>query len=156
MPSKPVLRLAVTGGRKYQDYYNVQRTMRKIAAKFDLVIIHGDCPTGADHWAKIYCDLTETPQEPYPAKWKTQGDAAGFARNQWMVENANIQLCIAFPGGPGTADMVARCSAAGIPVKLIKAREDDCPSRVEKPAVESAAGSVQHVAADPAVAQQAD
>ena len=41
---------------------------------------------------------------------------AGFVRNQRMIDEGKPDLCVAFPGGDGTADMVKRARAAGIEV----------------------------------------
>jgi len=35
------------------------------------------------------------------------------------MADAGADLCIAFPGGRGTADMVRRARAAGIPVRSV-------------------------------------
>lgn len=56
----------------------------------------------------------------YPADWDKHGPAAGPIRNQHMLDsNPGIELVIAFPGGVGTADMVRRAKAKGIPVETI-------------------------------------
>lgn len=58
--------------------------------------------------------------EPFPVtheEWKRLGPRAGPLRNQRMVDALpKPVLCIAFPGGRGTADCVSRARAAGIPV----------------------------------------
>jgi hypothetical protein len=41
---------------------------------------------------------------------------AGFARNQSMLDEERPDACLALPGGNGTADMVARCLRAGVPL----------------------------------------
>lgn len=124
---KEKLTIGVTGGRAYRDYFAVQQALAKVSARFDITVVHGDAK-GADAWARAWCELTGTPQKPYPADWKNVPDA-GMARNQQMVDEAGIQLLIAFPGGSGTNDMVQRCHRAGIPIKFIKERvTDDCPS----------------------------
>src|SRR5690606_30354012 len=58
----------------------------------------------------------------YPADWRRHGRAAGPIRNQEMAD-AGADLCIAFPGGRGTADMVRRARAAGIPVRSVPERQ---------------------------------
>jgi hypothetical protein len=113
--------------------------------------VHGDAD-GADTLARLWCERTNTPQKKYPALWKKFGDAAGFLRNQQMVDEAGIQLLLAFPGNNGTMDMVNRCLFARIPVKQIEARKDDRPQRVEKPAAQGEAGELQHHPADTACA----
>jgi ABC-type Fe3+-hydroxamate transport system substrate-binding protein len=37
-----------------------------------------------------------------------------------MIEEGKPDLVVAFPGGRGTADMVAKAEAAGIPVQRVK------------------------------------
>ncbi|GGD30599.1 hypothetical protein GCM10011335_37050 [Aureimonas glaciei] len=51
------------------------------------------------------------------ADWKKHGRAAGPIRNQRMIDEWKPTLVIAFPGGRGTADMIRRAEAAGIPVR---------------------------------------
>lgn len=124
---KEKLRVAVTGGRDYNDYYNIQRTLAKVSARFDITVIHG-AAKGADSLARIWCERTHTPMLPFPAQWDRYGTAAGGVRNQQMIDEGKPQLLLSFPGGPGTRDMTDRCLAAGIPVKIIPARvlENDC------------------------------
>jgi predicted Rossmann-fold nucleotide-binding protein len=43
---------------------------------------------------------------------------AGHYRNQEMADTG-ADLCIAFPGGRGTADMVRRAAAAGIEIRRV-------------------------------------
>lgn len=50
------------------------------------------------------------------ANWDFYGKKAGPIRNTWMLKYATPDLVIAFPGGGGTADMVAQAEAAGIDV----------------------------------------
>src|ERR1700758_1010071 len=114
------LTVGVTGGRAYRDYFAVQKALAKVSARFDITVVDGDCPTGADYWAKIWCERTGTPRIPYPADWDSYGDAAGFLRNTEMVEKAGIQLLLSFPGDNGTRDMTDKCLVANIPVKLIR------------------------------------
>lgn len=44
---------------------------------------------------------------------------AGFARNLEMLREFRPDMLLAFPGGPGTADCVAKAHALGIEVKLL-------------------------------------
>jgi YspA, cpYpsA-related SLOG family len=52
----------------------------------------------------------------YPAQWDKYGKKAGVVRNQEMLDREEIEFVVACPGGRGTADMVRRATAAGIPV----------------------------------------
>jgi hypothetical protein len=56
----------------------------------------------------------------YPADWTRHGKAAGPKRNQLMLDKEKPDLVIAFPGGKGTADMVARAKAQGFKVMEVE------------------------------------
>jgi hypothetical protein len=78
-------------------------------------IIEGGA-TGADTcafwWAKMHGIKSHT----FRADWDKHGKRAGFLRNQEMLDTGKPDLVIAFPGGNGTADMVARAKKAGVEV----------------------------------------
>lgn len=118
------MRILVTGSREWTDEWELQKALLKAASRagFDepIIIVHGDCPTGADFWAhKVALHYEWTP-EPHPADWDAYGKAAGPCRNQLMV-NLGADVCLAFfqPGAAnrGTSDCAARAEKAGIPVK---------------------------------------
>ena len=83
----------------------------------DIKIIAGGA-RGADSLAVEWAKSRGIPFQEFPANWSLHGrKAAGPKRNQQMLDENNIFLVIAFPGGSGTADMVARAQKAGIHVK---------------------------------------
>lgn len=59
---------------------------------------------------------------PFYADWKKHGRAAGPIRNQRMLDEGKPELVLAFHTDPklgrGTADMVRRARAAGVPVEV--------------------------------------
>lgn len=112
-------RLAVTGGRDYRDREAVFGQLfacRRSASRtgLTLVVIHGDCPTGADHWAALWCAKTGVPERRYPADWDRYGRSAGPRRNEEMLAAEQPDMVLAFPGGRGTADCVRRARARGL------------------------------------------
>ena len=82
-------------------------------------VIVGDA-SGADRWAKIWCDKRGVPCEAFKADWSL-GKRAGPERNQRMVDK-RPDAAVRFPGGRGTADCAARCEKAGIEVFEVKVR----------------------------------
>jgi hypothetical protein len=51
------------------------------------------------------------------AEWNRHGNKAGPIRNATMLAmKPPVKLVVAFPGGSGTADMVAKAKAAGLEV----------------------------------------
>ncbi len=68
--------------------------------------------TGAAHWALS----SGIPQSCFTADWDRYGRQAGPLRNTRMLAEGQPDAVIAFPGGAGTADMVRKARAAGLPV----------------------------------------
>lgn len=90
--------------------------------------IHGDAD-GADRLADAWFRYQGIPVLKFPAKWSEidipgarirwgrhgfYNAAAGTWRNQTMLDEGKPTAFLAMPGGTGTADMVARCRAAGL------------------------------------------
>jgi len=114
------MRILVTGSRRWADEDAVWMAIVNEARAEPLVIVHGDCPTGADAIAKAGAEwMLDTVQEAHPADW-SQGRGAGPRRNQEMVD-LGADLCLAFPLGesPGTKDCMRRALAAGIPLHVV-------------------------------------
>lgn len=86
------------------------------------VIVHGDC-RGADALCGLVGAQLGYTIKAYPADWHL-GHFAGLVRNKAMLTlHPEIGLCLAFHDAiersRGTADMIARAAAAGIPVRLV-------------------------------------
>ena len=79
------------------------------------VLIHG-AARGADEGAARWAKSEGIASRAYPANWRKHGKAAGPIRNQQMLDDGRPDFVVAFPGGRGTADMVRRAHAAGVPV----------------------------------------
>lgn len=109
------MRLLVCGGRDYRNSQLLFATLDEINP--DLVITGG--ATGADQLAQEWAVLRGKPFCVFPAHWGAKGKAAGPVRNLWMAEHAKADLLVAFPGGRGTADMIANAQVFNIPVRTI-------------------------------------
>lgn len=124
-------RVIVTGGRGFVDVGLVTRALALVNPYAALV--HGAAP-GADSLAAGVWLSWGHRVEPHPARWsapcrsqcrpghrrrRRSGEdycpMAGPYRNQEMAD-AGADVCLAFPGGRGTADMKARALTAGISV----------------------------------------
>ncbi len=111
------MRVLVCGGRNFSDTSLFGEAVERFAPCVTL-IIHGGA-AGADEMADNWGIWAEIPVECYEADWKRYGNSAGPIRNQQMIDEGKPDLVLAFPGGRGTADMVRRAKAAGIPVEEI-------------------------------------
>lgn len=108
--------IIVCGGRDYTDRAAVFAALDRAHAKRPLVaVVHG-AATGADALADEWAKARGVTRFPCPADWKLDGRAAGPKRNQFMLDCFQPFGVVAFPGGAGTADLVRRARAAGVPV----------------------------------------
>lgn len=114
------MRVLVCGGRDFDDYRRFASSMNTLDLRDGpfKTVIHGGAP-GADWCAHLWADSARRQEVEFKADWKKHGRAAGPLRNQQMLDEGKPDLVIAFPGGRGTADMVRRAKAAGIPVREI-------------------------------------
>lgn len=108
--------IIVCGGRRYNKTATVVWALDRIALAHKIGrVVTGGGP-GADalaaHWARAR-GVTYVAEPP---DWKAHGRAAGPIRNQRMLDDWAPSAVVAFPGGAGTADMVAKARAAGVPV----------------------------------------
>lgn len=100
------MRVLVCGGRSYTDYSKVNAVLNYQHYKYPItIIVYGMAP-GADSLARRWAFENNIPVLGFPAEWSLYGKAAGLIRNRRMVEVGKPDLVIAFPGGPGTANMI--------------------------------------------------
>lgn len=112
------LRVLVCGGREYADRETLERVLSAILTEFywggdsphpGVEIIEGG-GTGADELARRWAIDHECPVSTYPADWARFGDKAGPIRNGEMLRRTDPDVVIAFPGGAGTRDMLAKAT----------------------------------------------
>lgn len=110
------MKLLVCGGRDFADRGFVFAALDRVDAKRRVfLLIHG-AASGADALAEEWARARGVSYAPNPARWAELGRRAGMVRNQEMLDLFAPDGVVAFPGGRGTADMVARARAAGVPV----------------------------------------
>lgn len=111
------MKVLVCGGRGYTGtghVFSVLDDMHRLEPI--TLIIHGasgKTDFNADEWAR----RNVVPCLRVPADWKQHGSSAGPIRNRQMLK-AKPALVVAFPGGAGTADMIAAAQAAKVPVRI--------------------------------------
>ena len=123
-PARPGALILVCGGRDYADSAHVYSVLDALQPS---AVVHGACGVDADRprWARLrgadrladaWCARRQVPVIRVPARWSALGRRAGAVRNQQMLELYRPALLVAFPGHLGTADLVLRARAAGVPV----------------------------------------
>ena len=113
------MKVLVCGGRDYNDYGHLKRVMSNFVAsrgidKEEIHIIHGGA-LGADSMAEFWANENGIKTLVFQADWTQHGKAAGPIRNRQML-NVGPDIVIAFPGGPGTENMIELAKEAGIKV----------------------------------------
>lgn len=127
-----VVRTVLTcGGRSYATWvegkpdWAVQKERDAVWAAMDWLdsqrgpitrLVEG-AARGADTATKQWAmGRTRMDIRSYRADWKTHGRPAGPLRNTKMLDDNEVDLVVAFPGGRGTADMVRQALLRGVPV----------------------------------------
>lgn len=101
-------KVLVCGGRRYSNNRSMWDALDALHKEIgDFVVICGDA-SGADRLAITWARERELPFRGYPARWTHEGIAAGIRRNQYMIDDAPIDVIVAFLGGNGTCDMMKR------------------------------------------------
>jgi YspA, cpYpsA-related SLOG family len=110
------MRVLVCGGRQFEDRDILSAALDHLSKDrgFSRVISGG--ALGADTLAEEWAETAGLPTTVYHADWEKLGRKAGPIRNQQKLDESRPELLVAFPGGPGTADMVGRARAADIEV----------------------------------------
>lgn len=143
------VRVLVTGSRSWADGQAITGALldswhdaiQVLSPDVRFVVVHGDCPQGADALAKQWATTNGLIHEPHAADWAAPcGDAcpdrphrktskehgeycplAGHHRNQFMVDlGADLVLAFHRNNSRGTADCIRRAKKAGIPVRILE------------------------------------
>src|SRR5690348_7393039 len=108
------MKLLVCGGRTYFDAKTLWRVLDDLHARHGVTaVIHGGAK-GADTLAGEWAASHGVDVTVYYANWTAHGAAAGPRRSARMLADGKPDLVVAFPGGAGTRDMVAKAKAAGV------------------------------------------
>lgn len=113
------MRVLVCGGRDFDDPFLLAARLAELGP-FSM-LIHGDA-RGADTLADNWARYMGVPVIRFPADWRKHGAYAGPIRNRQMLVEGKPDLVVAFPGGKGTANMVALAREAC--VEVVEVKED--------------------------------
>jgi hypothetical protein len=113
------MKVLVTGGREFKDAELLNSTLTKIHNDIPItLIIHGGAK-GADRLAGEWANANKIICMVFHADWSKHGLAAGPIRNSEMLKEIP-DLVVAFPGGPGTADMTRKAKLAGFKMMVFQ------------------------------------
>lgn len=113
------MKVLVCGGRMFDQPKVIGRALAAIHLETPIELIVTGGANGADRLAENWAEHNRIALCVFPANWRFDGRAAGPLRNARMVAFAKPDLVVAFPGGRGTYDMIARARAAGVEVREV-------------------------------------
>jgi len=113
------MRILVCGGRDFTDKKAVWSYLDAFHKTNHLTTVITGGARGADSLAEQWARHNAVPSYVFCADWNRYGKPAGSIRNQRMLDEGKPDLVVAFPGGPGTADMVRRAREDGVPIREV-------------------------------------
>lgn len=123
---KPI-RILITGSRTWTNrnligMELIQAAVELAGAYAPIILVSGACPRGADRIAEELAEGWGWTVERHPADWTAHGKAAGFIRNQQMVD-LGADMCLAFvrDGSRGATHCGQAAERAGIPTRWFEA-----------------------------------
>lgn len=116
--------LLITGGRDFNDADMFRECITRTVQRYGVTHqIDGDA-AGADRGARTVAISLGVQPVIVPAMWdyyKSQAEKTGRGNPAGPIRNQNMarlkpDLCLAFPGGAGTKNMIEQCHRYGIKV----------------------------------------
>ena len=108
------MKAIICGGRDYEFTEANYCALDKLCEELPVTEVVSGCAPGADACGEKWAVRRSISIKQFPADWAGQGRKAGPLRNQQMADYADV--CIAFPGGKGTEDMVRKATKRGLRV----------------------------------------
>jgi hypothetical protein len=108
------MNIAVVGSRTFTDYFLLEDVLNEHTTSLDTLVSGGaaGADTLAEHYAKDY-GLKMIVHKP---EWKKYGRAAGFIRNQLIVDDADILIAFWDGKSKGTQHSINLAKQKGIKV----------------------------------------
>jgi hypothetical protein len=102
------MKLAVIGGREFNDYPYLKKILNYIHKKETITFIISGGAKGADKLSEKWAFENDVHKTIYLPDWDTNGKAAGFIRNTDIVKNSDKVLAMWNCKSRGTADSLRK------------------------------------------------
>lgn len=114
------IRLAIVGGRNFQDYDYMKRCIDQLRKEYSVIGIISGGARGADTLGERYAREAGIDTRIFPADWDRYGKSAGFRRNRDIVANCDAVAAFWDGRSKGTQNTIELARAAGKPVRIFK------------------------------------
>ncbi len=114
------MRVIICGGRKFWERARMYQELDRIDSEKRILTVITGGANGADFLAQSWAEARLKHLVVFEAQWDKYGKSAGPIRNEQMLKESGPDLVIAFPGGRGTAHMIAISRRDGVPVLEVK------------------------------------
>jgi predicted Rossmann fold nucleotide-binding protein DprA/Smf involved in DNA uptake len=89
-------------------------------------LVSGGCPKGGDFFCEIFAKEYDIPIRIHKAEWDKYGKAAGFKRNTYIAEDADVLICVCHADRTGgTEDTVKKAEKMGKTIIIVPPIEKD-------------------------------
>jgi hypothetical protein len=113
------MKVLVTGGRTFSKYSLLAKSLTEFHSINKISCLAHGGASGADTLSGQWARVNGVPVKVFKADWNKYGRAAGQIRNKQMFEEFAPDIIIAFPGGPGTQNMVKTGQKGKVPVLIV-------------------------------------
>lgn len=114
------MRLAIIGGRDFDDYGKLAVTIHNHFYLVQITEIVSGGAKGVDSLAKKYArQYLNIKYTEYPAEWGKYGKSAGFRHNQTIVDNCDMILAFWDGMSRGAVDTIEKAKRAKKPTFIV-------------------------------------
>jgi predicted Rossmann-fold nucleotide-binding protein len=109
-------RVIICGGRDFDDREFIFSKLDGLDNDYHFSVVITGGASGTDYIAHSWATKRRKEVEVYKADWDEYDKSAGILRNRQMLQYAQPDVVIAFPGGRGTQDMIKIAKKKNVPV----------------------------------------
>lgn len=116
-----MFRVIIAGGRDFNDYVMMKRTMDKLLVNItgEIAVVCG-MARGADTLGEQYAKEKGYAVNYFPADWNKYGKSAGYRRNEQMAQNADALVAFWDSQSRGTKHMIDLANRYGLKVRIVR------------------------------------
>jgi hypothetical protein len=114
------MKLIVAGGRDFNDWDLLNRTLTKILERTQIKEVISGKAKGADTLGERFASENGIPVKEFPADWIKYGKRAGYLRNKQMANHGEALVAFWDGRSPGTKMMIDLAKELGLEVLVVR------------------------------------